>query len=60
MTGLINFVQAINAVNSNILAFLALCLGVFLALHNPALGDTLIVGSFALLRGAGTQDKGGV
>jgi hypothetical protein len=48
-----NIVSAANAVNSNVWAFLAMCIGVFLSVHKVALGDQMIMASFALLRSGG-------
>lgn len=49
-----NIVSAANAVNSNVWAFLAMLIGVFLSVHKIPLGDQMIMASFALLRSAGT------
>jgi hypothetical protein len=43
-------VRAINALNSNVWGFSCLCLGVFLFLHSPSVGGSIITGSFAILR----------
>lgn len=49
-----NMVDAANAVSSNVWAFLALCIGVFLAVKKIPLGEQMIMASFALLRTAGS------
>lgn len=52
MDVIVKLVTAVNAINSNVWAFLALCLGVFLSVHGVnEVGHDLILGSFALLQG---------
>jgi hypothetical protein len=48
-----NIVDAANAVNSNVWAFVAMVIGVVLSIHKIALGDQMIMASFALLRSGG-------
>lgn len=45
-----NLVKAIDAINSNAWAFLALCIGAFLSVHKMPIGDQIVMGSFALLK----------
>jgi hypothetical protein len=50
-----NLVRAIDAINSNAWAFLALCIGAFLSVHKMAIGDQIVMGAFALLKNVEPQ-----
>lgn len=57
-----NFVDAVNAVNSNVWAFVALVIGVVLSLHHITLGESIIMSAFAVWRvdskkAEGTQNE---
>jgi hypothetical protein len=43
-----NFVLAVNSVNSNVWAFVAMGIGVVLSVHGLAVGESIIMGAFAL------------
>lgn len=50
-------VAAVDAINSNVWAFLALCIGAFLSVHKLAIGDQIVMAAFALLRGGPSDAK---
>jgi hypothetical protein len=52
-----NFVAAMNLIGSNVWAFLAFLVGVFLVVHKIDVGHEIVVGAFALLR-SGPTNKG--
>jgi hypothetical protein len=52
-----NIVDAANAVNSNVWAFIAMMVGVVLSCHKIVIGDSLIVGGFAILRSGDSDEK---